>query len=189
MSTALNTPITDSRQATETFVIDADHSDVGFSVRHMLSRTRGRFARFSGQIQLDREQPERSSIAFEVDPASIDTRQSDRDTHLRSGDFFDVERYPAIRFTSQRITKLAADRFRVEGTLELRGILKPMALEATYHGVAKDPWGNERAGFSTEAVINRKEFGMVWNAALDNGGLILGDDVTLAIDLETVRKV
>lgn len=188
MSTAIHTPITAASQETQTFAIDADHSEVGFSVRHMLSRTRGRFARFSGQIQLDREQPERSSIAFEVDPASIDTRQPDRDAHLRSGDFFDVERFPVIRFTSGRITKLAADRFRVEGTLDLRGILKPMTLEVTYHGVAKDPWGNERAGFSTEAVINRKEFGMVWNAALDNGGVILGDDVTLAIDLETVRK-
>lgn len=186
MSTAIHTPVT--TQGTETFVIDADHSDVGFSVRHMLSRTRGRFARFSGQIELDREQPERSSIAFEVDPASIDTRQPDRDAHLKSGDFFDVGRFPAVRFTSNRITKLAGDRFKVEGTLDLRGILKPMALEVTYHGVAKDPWGAERAGFSTEAVINRKEFGMVWNAALDNGGLILGDDVTLAIDLETVRK-
>ena len=186
MSTAIHTPVT--TQGTETFVIDTDHSDVGFSVRHMLSRTRGRFARFSGQIELDREQPERSSIAFEVDPASIDTRQPDRDAHLRSGDFFDVVRFPAVRFTSSRITRLAGDRFKVEGTLDLRGILKPMALEVTYHGVAKDPWGAERAGFSTEAVINRKEFGMVWNAALDNGGLILGDDVTLAIDLETVRE-
>ncbi|HXS82977.1 MAG TPA: YceI family protein [Methylomirabilota bacterium] len=188
MSTALNTSIAPQGQATETFAIDADHSDVGFSVRHMLSRTRGRFARFSGAIQLDREQPEHSSVAFEVDPASIDTRQPDRDTHLRSGDFFDVERFPLIRFTSQRVSKLAADKYRVEGTLELRGILKPMVLEVGYHGVAKDPWGNERAGFSTEAVINRKEFGMVWNAALDNGGVILGDDVTLTIDLETVRK-
>jgi len=187
MSTAIHTATT-PEPGTQTFVIDPDHSDVGFSVRHMLSRTRGRFARFSGQIQLDREQPERSSIVFEVDPASIDTRQPDRDAHLKSGDFFDVERYPVVRFASQRISKIGVDRFRVEGTLDLRGILKPMTLEVTYHGVAKDPWGNERAGFATEAVINRKEFGMIWNAALDNGGLILGDDVTLAIDLETVRK-
>ena len=188
MSTAIQTPIPAANTAVQAFVIDADHSDVGFSVRHMLSSTRGRFARFSGTIQLDREQPDRSSVAFEVDPASIDTRQPDRDAHLRSGDFFDVERFPVIRFTSQRITPLAADRYRVEGTLDLRGILKPLTLEVTYHGVAKDPWGGERAGFSTQAVLNRKEFGMVWNAALDNGGVILGDDVTLTIDLETVRK-
>ena len=185
MTTAIRNPIASTL---ETFAIDTDHSEVGFSVRHMLSRTRGRFARFSGEIQLDREHPESSSVTFEVDASSIDTRQPDRDTHLRSGDFFDVERHPVVRFKSHRITKLEGEKFNVEGTLELRGILKPMTLEVGYHGVAKDPWGNERAGFSTSAVVNRKEFGMIWNAALDNGGFILGDDVTLTIDLETVRK-
>lgn len=183
-ATSLN-PVT---RYAETFAVDPDHSEVGFSVRHLVSRARGRFARFSGEIQLDMDQPERSSVVFEVDPASIDTRQPDRDAHLRSGDFFDVERFPTVRFTSRRITKLDGQKFRVEGVLELRGIAKPMSLEVTYHGVAEDPWGNERAGFSTQAVINRKEFGMVWNARLDNGGVILGDEVTLAIDLETVRK-
>jgi len=189
MSTsARNQVVTAELPATETFAIDTDHSEVGFAVRHMLSRTRGRFARFSGEIHLDRTQPEQSHVVFEVDPASIDTRQPDRDTHLRSGDFFDVERYPVVRFTSRSITPLEEGRYRVEGALELRGIIKPLTLEVSYLGVARDPWGNERAGFSTQAVVNRKEFGMVWNAALDNGGVILGDDVTLTIDLETVRK-
>src|SRR5262245_9615432 len=178
MSHALHTPITDREQATQTFVIDADHSEVGFGVRHLVSRARGHFRRFAGEIQLDREQPERSSVRFEVDAASIDTRQPDRDTHLKSAEFFDVERFPTVRFTSSKISSLDRDRFRVEGTLELRGILKPIALEVTYHGVARDPWGGERAGFSTTAVIDRKEFGMVWNAALDNGGVILGDEVS-----------
>jgi polyisoprenoid-binding protein YceI len=188
MSTTTLSPATSATRPTaETFVIDADHSEVGFSVRHLMSRTRGRFARFSGTIRLDRGQPERSSVVFEVDPASIDTRQADRDAHLRSGDFFDVEKHPVIRFTSSHLTKLDGERFRVAGTLELRGIRKEMALEVRYLGVARDPWGNERAGFSTEAVLNRKEFGMVWNAALDNGGVILGDDVILTIDLEMVR--
>jgi polyisoprenoid-binding protein YceI len=174
--------------APETFVIDPDHSEVGFSVRHLLSRTRGRFGRFSGEIRLDRARPERSSVRFEVDAASIDTRQPDRDAHLRTADFFDVERHPVVRFASRRISKLDDERFRVEGDLELRGIVKSMALEVAYLGVARDPWGNERAGFSTQAVLNRKEFGMVWNAALDNGGVILGDEVTLTIDLETIRR-
>lgn len=177
-----------SGSALETFVIDPDHSEVGFSVRHLLSRTRGRFARFSGEIRLDRARPEGSNVTFEVDAASIDTRQSDRDAHLRSGDFFDVERYPVVRFTSERIAPIADDRYRVDGTLELRGLTKPLTLEVSYLGVARDPWGNERAGFSTGTVIHRKAFGMVWNAALDNGGFVLGDDVTLTIDLETVRK-
>lgn len=187
MSTALQTPKVALEQATEKFVIDADHSEVGFSVRHLLTRARGRFARFSGAIHLDREQPERSTVVFEVDPSSIDTRQPDRDAHLKSGDFFDVENFPLVRFASQKITKQSADLYIVEGVLSLRGILKPMTLAVSYLGVAKDPWGNERAGFSTEAVVNRKEFGMIWNATLDNGGFILGDDVTLTIDLETIR--
>lgn len=190
MTTTLQTPVTDAAANTgiQTFVIDTDHSEVGFSVRHLVSRTRGRFARFSGEIRLDPAQPERSSVVFEVDPASIDTRQPDRDTHLRSGDFFDVEHHPVVRFTSRGIAKAGNDTFRVEGVLELRGLAKPTTLEVRYLGIARDPWGNERAGFSTQAIVNRKEFGMVWNAALDNGGVILGDDVTLTIDLETIRK-
>jgi len=188
MATITQSPVTAPTRPAETFVIDPDHSEVGFSVRHLVSRTRGRFARFSGQIRLDREQPERSSVTFEVDPASIDTRQPDRDAHLKSADFFDVARHPVVRFTSGTITALGRDRFQVAGTLELRGLAKPLTLEVAYLGIAKDPWGNERAGFSTQAVIHRKEFGMVWNAALDNGGVILGDDVTLTIDLETIRQ-
>lgn len=172
----------------DTFVIDADHSEVGFSVRHMMSRTRGRFERFTGEVRLDRDSVESSSVTFEVDAASIDTRQPDRDAHLRSGDFFDVARHPRVRFSSRRIARIEGDRYRVEGTLELRGIAKPITLEATFLGIARDPWGNERAGFSTQAVVNRKEFGMVWNTTLDNGGLILGDEVQLTIDLETIRK-
>ena len=161
---------------------------MGFSVRHLLSRTRGRFARFEGAIQLDRQHPEASQVRFEVDAASIDTRQPDRDTHLKSGDFFDVEKYPVIRFHSTRVRAQGGDRYQVEGELSLRGVTKTLTLDVRYLGVARDPWGGERAGFSTELVLDRKEFGMVWNAALDNGGFILGDEVTLTIDLETILK-
>lgn len=172
----------------ETFTVDPDHSEVGFSVRHLLSRTRGRFAKFTGEIRLDRARPERSSVTFEVDPASIDTRQPDRDAHLRSGDFFDTEHHPVVRFTSQRMTPAGGEHYRVEGTLELRGVRKPLVLDVAFHGIARDPWGGERAGFSTKAVLDRKEFGMVWNAALDNGGFILGDEVELTLDLETILR-
>jgi len=189
MSTLTHTsaPVT-AEPGTQTFVVDADHSEVGFSVRHLLGRARGRFARFTGEIRLDRIRPERSTVVFEVDPASIDTRQADRDAHLRSTDFFDVERYPVVRFVSHRVTRVDGPRFRVQGTLELRGTARPLELDVSYLGIARDPWGNERAGFATEAVIDRKDFGMVWNAALDNGGVILGDDVHLTIDLEAVRQ-
>ena len=172
----------------ETFTIDPDHSEVGFSVRHLLGRTRGRFSRFSGTVRLDRARPERSSVVFEVEAASIDTRQADRDAHLRSADFFDAERFPLVRFESAGVRALGGGRYRVDGELALRGLRKPIALEVDYLGVARDPWGGERAGFSTHAELDRKEFGMVWNAALDNGGWILGDEVTLTIDLETIRR-
>lgn len=189
MSTLSPSRIAETEPATrETFIIDPDHSEVGFRVRHLLGRAHGRFARFGGEVELDRERPERSRVRFEVEAASIDTRQPDRDAHLRSAEFFDVERHPVVRFTSQRIEPLGGERFRVEGVLELRGIRKPLALEVAYFGVARDPWGGERASFSTQAVIDRKEFGMTWNAALDNGGVILGDEVHLTLDLETVRR-
>lgn len=189
MSTLTQSPVAPAAsQAAESFVIDTDHSDVAFSVRHLMSRARGRFGEFTGEVRLDRAHPERSSVVFEVEAASIDTRQPDRDTHLRSADFFDVENHPVVRFTSKRVTPIEGKRFRVDGTLELRGHEKPLTLEVSYLGVAKDPWGNDRAGFSTQAVVNRKEFGMIWNTALDNGGVILGDDVTLTIDLETIRQ-
>ncbi len=176
------------RNDLETFVIDADHSEVGFSVRHLLSRTRGRFARFAGTVQLDRQQPEASRVSFQVEAASIDTRQPDRDAHLRSGDFFDAEAHPNITFESTRVRSLGGERYQVEGTFSLRGVTQPLTLEVGWLGVARDPWGNERAGFATQLVLDRKEFGMVWNAALDNGGWILGDDVTVTIDLEAIRQ-
>jgi len=191
MTTTTIAPVTtaDTLSGTlETFTVDPTHSEVGFSVRHLLSRTRGRFAKFTAEIRLDRARPERSSVTFEVDPASIDTRQTDRDAHLRSGDFFDVENHPVVRFTSSRMEPAGGEHYRVEGTLELRGVRKPLVLDVEYHGVANDPWGGQRAGFSTKAKLDRKEFGIVWNAALDNGGLLLGDEVELTLDLETVRQ-
>ena len=185
--TSTNAPATEPRTL-ETFTIDPDHSEVGFSVRHLLSRTRGRFSRFEGKVELDRDRPEASHVSFEVEAASIDTRQPDRDTHIRSADFFDVEHHPLVRFESTGIQPLGGDRYAVEGDLQLRGITKRMTLEVRYLGVARDPWGGERAGFAIEVTLNRKEFGMVWNVALDNGGFILGDEVALTIDLETVRS-
>src|SRR5262249_44249162 len=175
-------------QGLESFIVDPDHSEVGFSVRHLLSRTRGRFGRFHGVVQLDREHPEHSSVDFVVEAASIDTRQNDRDAHLRSGDFFDAVNHPEITFRSQQVRGLGGDRYEVTGLFTLRGTSRELTLPVTFHGVARDPWGSERAGFSTEVELNRKEFGMVWNAALDNGGFVLGDEVLVTIDLETMRQ-
>jgi polyisoprenoid-binding protein YceI len=173
----------------DTFVVDTDHSEVGFSVRHMLSRTRGHFGKFRGVVQLDREHPESLSAEFVVEAASIDTRQKDRDAHLRSGDFFDAAHHPEITFRSTHVERVSDDRFDVTGQFTLRGVTRELTLPVTFHGVARDPWGSERAGFSTEIELNRKEFGMMWNSALDNGGFVLGDEVRVTIDLETIGQV
>lgn len=173
--------------ATETHTLDATHSEVSFQVRHLISQVRGRFNDFDANIQLDREKPERSVVEFHVKAASIDTNLPDRDAHLRSADFFDAEKHPFITFKSRKIQPAGQNRYDVTGTLTMRGISKEITLPVTFAGVARDPWGNEKGGFSTETTLNRKDFGMVWNAALDNGGVILGDEVRITINLESVK--
>ena len=130
-----------------------------------------------------------SSVEFHIKAASIDTgNQADRDKHLRTADFFDVEKYPEITFKSESIKATGKDKYDVTGTLTLHGVSKKVTLPVTYLGQAKDPWGNTRAGFETETTLNRKDYGIVWNKALDSGGVLLGDDVKVDIDLETVKK-
>jgi polyisoprenoid-binding protein YceI len=187
LNAALATPAP-ATTTQQVFTVDKDHSQVTFQVRHMLSKTRGRFRDFDGAIRFDAEHPEASSVEFRVRAASIDTDNAQRDEHLRSGDFFEAVQYPEVVFHSENIRKIANDRYEVAGTLTLRGIQKPLTLPVSFLGAAKDPWGNVRAGFATEVVLNRKDFGMVWNAALDNGGFILGDEVWVTIELETVRQ-
>jgi polyisoprenoid-binding protein YceI len=172
----------------ETFTIDAGHSEVGFQVRHIVSQTRGRFNDFAGTVELDPQNLPASSVEFKVKTASIDTNMPDRDKHLRTADFFDAEKYPEITFKSKSIKATGKDTYDVTGTLTLHGVSKEVTLPVTYTGQAKDPWGNTRAGFSTATTINRKDYGIVWNKALDAGGAMLGDDVKISIDLETVKK-
>ena len=174
--------------APQTFVVDKGHSEASFKVRHLLSKTPGRFTDFSGRIQLDPEKLEASSVEFRVSAASVDTDLEDRDKHLRSADFFDVEKHPEIVFRSQSIKKTGKDRYDVLGTLSIRGIEKVITLPVTFFGQTRDPWGNERAGFATEVTLNRKDFGMVWNKALDQGGFILGDEVWVTLEIEAVKE-
>jgi polyisoprenoid-binding protein YceI len=172
----------------DTFAIDPGHSEVGFQVRHIVSQTRGRFNDFGGTVQLDPQNLSASSVDFKIKTASIDTNMPDRDKHLRTADFFDVEKYPEITFKSKSVKATGKDTYDVLGTLTLHGVSKDITLPVTYTGQAKDPWGNTRAGFSTSTTLNRKDFGIVWNKAIDNGGVMLGDDVKISIDLETVKK-
>jgi polyisoprenoid-binding protein YceI len=167
-----------------TLQIDPAHSQAEFQVRHLLSRVRGRFTDISGTIDFDRETPEKSSVAFSIRTASIDTNQPDRDAHLRSDDFFAVEKYPTLTFASTGITARGPQQYDVTGDLTIRGVKKSVVLPVTYLGTAKDPWGNEKLAFETEITLDRKEFGLVWNAALETGGFLVGDDVRVTVSLQ-----
>jgi polyisoprenoid-binding protein YceI len=172
----------------ETFAIDAAHSEVGFQIRHFVSQTRGRFNEFSGTVDMDPKNLPASSVDFKIKAASIDTNQADRDKHLRSPEFFDVEKFPEITFKSKSIKATGKDTYDVTGTLTMHGVSKDITLPVTYLGQVKDPRGNIHAGFSTGITLNRKDYGIVWNQALDGGGVVLGEDVKINIDLETIKK-
>jgi polyisoprenoid-binding protein YceI len=169
-----------------TFTIDKTHSEVTFQVRHLVTKVRGRFTDFSGTLQFDEAQPANSSLNFSIDAASIDTGTADRDTHLRSDDFFAVDKHPAITFTSSKVTKKSAELYEVEGALTIRNTSKTVTLPVTYLGAAQDPWGNSRVGFETEITINRKDFGLNWNAALEAGGFLVGDDVKISVSVQAI---
>jgi polyisoprenoid-binding protein YceI len=169
--------------------IDVGHSAIHFYVRHMvISKVHGRFARWAGAIELDPQDLTRSSVEVSIDAASIDTQVADRDAHLRSADFLDVAKYPQLTFRSRKIEK-AGDGYRVTGDLTLHGVQREVVLDAEFAGTGKDPWGNERAGFSARASLDRRAFGLVWNAALETGGVLVGEKVEIAIELEAVKKV
>jgi polyisoprenoid-binding protein YceI len=168
--------------------IDTAHTGINFSVRHMVvSKVRGRFAKYGGLFQIDENDLTRSSMDVTIDAASVETGVADRDTHLRSADFFDIEKFPELRFRSKRIDKLDDSHYRVIGDLTIRDVTHEMPLEVEYGGRAKDPWGNERIGFSAKVSIDRKDFGLKWNQALEAGGVLVGDRVDVDIELEAVR--
>jgi len=172
----------------ETYVIDKNHSDASFQIRHFASKVRGRFADFGGTIQADPAKPEAASVEFTIKTASIDTNQPDRDKHLRSADFFDAEKFPEITFKSSKMTPTGKDKYDVTGTLTMHGVSKEVTLPVTFLGRMKDPRGNEIASFELETKLNRKDFGMTWNRALDAGGFMLSDDVDVQISLETKKQ-
>jgi polyisoprenoid-binding protein YceI len=174
--------------AADTYTIDKNHSDVSFTIRHFASRVRGRFADFSGAVAVDSAKPEDSSVTFTIKTASIDTNNADRDNHLRTPDFFDAAKNPEITFKSTKMTPTGKDKYDVTGTLTMRGVSKEITLPVTYLGSMKDPGGNDRASFELSTKLNRKDYGINWNKALDNGGFMLSDDVDVTISLETVKK-
>lgn len=174
--------------AADTYVFDKPHTEVSFQVRHYVSKVRGRFNDFEGAIQIDSAKPENSSVAFTIKAVSIDTANENRDKHLRSADFFDVEKFPDMTFQSSRVIPAGKDKFNVEGTLTMRGVSKPIQIPVTFLGFMKDTGGTDRAGFELTTMLNRKDFGINWNRALDQGGFMLSDDVTITINVEAVKK-
>jgi len=169
--------------------IDATHSQATFSVKHMMiSTVRGHFEVLSGKLHIDEEHPDNSWVEAEVDAASINTRDAKRDAHLRSPDFFDVEKYPKITFKSTKVTPIGNNEYRVTGDLTMHGDTKEETLHADYSGQVKDLYGLQRAAFSVKGKINRKDFGLNWNVGLEAGGVLVGEDVNIEIDLAAVQK-
>lgn len=174
-------------QAAE-YAADPVHSQVGFQIRHLVSKTRGYFKEYDVTLSYDPAKPEASKVEAVIQTQGIDTNHEKRDNHLRSPDFFNVEKFPTMTYQSASAKRVAPNKLKVAGTLTLLGVSKPVTLDVEEGGVAKDPWGNTRAGFVATAKINRKDFGMVWNKALDAGGLLLGDDVEINLEIEAVQK-
>jgi polyisoprenoid-binding protein YceI len=174
--------------AADTYVIDKSHSEAVFQIRHLVSRVSGRFNDFTGSIKADAAKPEDSSVEFSIKAATINTDNENRDKDLRSPNFFDVEKFPELTFKSTSIKATGKDKYDVTGTLTIHGVSKQVTLPVSFLGFVKDPWGGERAGFETSTTINRKDFGITWNKVLDAGGTVLGDEVKVSVNLETIKK-
>ena len=169
--------------------LDYTHSHIQFSVRHMMiSKVKGEFEKFEGTVNFDEANPTNTTVNVTVDLNSINTREEKRDGHLRSADFFDVENYPSMTFVSKRVEKTGENSGKLIGDLTLRGITKEVTLNVEYAGQAKSPWGTTSAGFTASGKINRKEFGLSWNAALETGGVLVGEDVEISIEVELVKQ-
>jgi polyisoprenoid-binding protein YceI len=170
--------------AADTYQLDKSHTTVGFQVRHIFTMLGGKFQDFSGTIRVDRAKPESSSVEFTIQAASVFTNDQKRDDHLRTPDFFDVATHPTITFKSTSVKPGAGNVYEVTGDLSMRGITKQVTLPVTFLGEGKDPWGNEKMGFETSTTLNRKDFGINWNKALDQGGVLVGDEVKVQISVE-----
>jgi polyisoprenoid-binding protein YceI len=170
------------------WAIDTDHSSVDFSIRHMMiANVKGTFHNFSAVVEADVTDLTDATIDFKVELSSIDTRNKDRDAHLVSADFFDVEKFPEMTFRSTDIKKNGEGEYNVIGELTIHGITKPETFMVTFEGQGKDPWGNEKVGFSAQGTINRADYGLTWNSALETGGVLVGDKVKVSLQIEASK--
>lgn len=169
--------------------IDPAHSEIGFAAKHMMiSTVRGRFSEVSGFIAFDEGDLTSASIDVEIGVASVDTRQEGRDNHLRSADFFDAENHPSMKFVSTKIEPTKGDQYKITGDLTIRGTSHEVTLDASFEGMHADPWGGTRAGFSATGKINRHDFGLNWNATIEAGGVVVGPEIKIQLDVEAVKQ-
>ena len=171
-----------------TYAIDADHSSVTFKIRHLFSKTNGQFKQFEGTLDYEPGKPETWKAEAVIQAASIDTNVEPRDKHLRSADFFDVETYPTLAFKSTKVTDVTAEGAKLHGDLTMHGVTRPVVMDLAIHGVGKDPWGNTRAGFTATIKIDRKDFGLTWNKVVETGGVLVGDEVEITLEIEGLAK-
>jgi len=171
------------------WVIDPAHSEIGFKVKHlMISNVKGQFNEFQGQLVTEGDDFSTSEISFQINPASISTGAPDRDGHLRSPDFFDVEKHKEISFSSGKLTKKSDDEYSLSGNLVIKGVSQPVKLAVEFGGLMTDPWGNTKAGFTLDGKINRKDFGLTWNAALEAGGVLVGDEIRINSEVQLLKQ-
>jgi polyisoprenoid-binding protein YceI len=188
MTTDTLTTATVPSTLTGGYIIDPTHSRIGFVARHaMVTKVRGSFNEFAGTGYLDSEDPSNTRLELTIQTASIDTRNADRDAHLRSNDFFDMDTYPEIRFVSTATDNVDGDHFRVTGDLTIKGVTKAVTVDFEYTGAAVDPYGNQRIGFEGSTTVNRKDWGVSWNAALETGGVLVGEKVVLEFEVSAIR--
>ena len=173
---------------TGNYTVDPTHSRIGFVARHaMVTKVRGSFNEFAGTGYFDAEDPETSRLELTIQAASIDTRNADRDAHLRSNDFFDMETYPTITFVATEVERVDDENFEVTGDLTIKGTTKSVTVEVEYTGTAVDPYGNQRVGFEGKTTVNRKDWGVSWNAALEAGGVLVSEKVVLEFEVSAIR--
>jgi polyisoprenoid-binding protein YceI len=176
-------------QLVGTYTLDASHTRIGFSARHaMVTKVRGAFNEFEGTAQLPTPDPSTWSVQVTIQVHSIDTRNEQRDGHLRSNDFLSMDEYPTITFTSTNVEQVADDTFRVTGDLTIKGVTRPIAIDFEYQGAATDPFGNTRVGFEGSVAISRKDYGITWNATLETGGVLVSDKVELEFEVSAVKS-
>jgi len=172
-----------------TWQIDSAHSEINFSVRHMMiSKVRGSFETFSGSVNFDEVNPTNTTVDISIEAASINTREDQRDGHLRSPDFLNADEYPTLTFKSRKVEQIDEETGKLHGDLTIRGVSKPVVLDVEYAGQAQSPWGTLSAGFSAKTTINRADWGLTWNQALETGGILVGEKITIEIELELIKQ-